>query len=281
MTPPAPRDTDIFRHAPWQHLLPRAIHAAGPVPTMLHEEEQKLYFWLTALWARDAGAVVDLGCFVGGSTARLAAGAAAAGAQMPIHAYDRFTAEETVKSNTLYPAGIAPFGGNDTLPLAQELLAPWADRITLHPGEIEDQDWAGDPIELLVVDAAKTASAADAIAEKFFPALLPGRSVIVQQDCLHWRLPWLPAQMALLGDCFMPVARCGVTSVVFLCTSAPDDRALRAAQVARLTDDQMIDALGAARTHLAPFGANPKIDRMKAAITANPGERIAWRLARP
>ncbi|WP_095589405.1 hypothetical protein [Actibacterium ureilyticum] len=277
----APRDTDVFRHAPWRHLTPRAIQTARAVPTMLQDEEQKLYFWLTALWARDAGAVVDLGCFVGGSTALLAAGAAAAGLRTPIHAYDRFTAEDTVKAKTLYPAGIAPFDGNDTLPLAQGLLAPWADRITLHPGDIEDQSPPDDPVEILVVDAAKTAGTADAIAQAFFPALLPGRSLVVQQDFLHWRLPWLPVQMALLGACFTPVARCGPTSMLFLCTHAPDPDSIHAARVAHLTDAELTAQLSAAEPGLAGFGASAQIAQMTAAIAANPGERTSWRLRRP
>lgn len=278
MTPPAPRNVQTFAKAPWLHLMPRALTTTGRVPTMLHADEQKLYFWLTALWARDAGAVVDLGCFVGGSTARLAAGAAVAGANTRIHAFDRFTADETVKTNAIYPFGIEPFEGNDTLPLARNLLEPWADRITFHPGEIEDHTWPGDPIEILIIDAAKTAGTADAIAETFFPALQPGLSLIVQQDCLHWRLPWLPAQMAALSDCFTPVARCGPTSVLYLCTQTPDKGALRAAEVADLTDKALTARLADANTMLAGFNTTPQIKRMQAAIAANPGERTSWRM---
>lgn len=247
---------------------------------MLHPDEQKLYFWLTAIWAQDSGAIVDLGCFVGGSTARLAAGATAAGLQAPIHAYDRFTADENVKAKALYSAGVAPFDGHDILPLAEELLSPWTGRIALHPGEVEDQRWTGDPIEVLVVDAAKTASTADAIAGTFFPALIPGRSVVVQQDCLHWRLPWLPVQMTLLSTCFMPVARCGPTSMLFLCTRTPDQQTLDAARVAHLTDAALTTQLTAAGADWEAFDANTQIAHMTAALAANPGERISWRMKR-
>lgn len=68
---------------------------------MLCREEQRLYHWIIAYCATGAGAVVELGCFSGGSTARLAGGT-----------------------------------GGDILPLASKLLQPWFDHIELHPGPL-------------------------------------------------------------------------------------------------------------------------------------------------
>ncbi len=189
---------------------------------MLSKEEQKLYFWLARDWARGMGATVDLGCFVGGSTARLAEGHRQAGHVTEIYAFDRFTAAQKAKRKHLYDKGIAVFGGHDTLPLAQSLLPEWSTQIQLVPGEIEDALWPKNPTEILVVDAGKAAVTADAIAQLFFPGLIAGNSVVVQQDLARWNQPWLAVQMALLSDHFQPVCRCGSgTTVVFLCTKPP------------------------------------------------------------
>ncbi len=277
----APRSPAPFGHAPWRHLLGRTAGPARAVPTMLSSEERQLYFWLTALWARGCGDIVDLGCFAGGSTARLAQGHVAARLGSRIHAFDRFTADESTKRRVLYPAGIPPFRGNDILPLARRLLAPWAGRIEFHPGEIEDCGWTGAAIEIVTCDAAKSASDADDIASIFFPHLVPGRSVVVQQDQMLWNQPWITAQMQLLAEYFTPVAIVPDSTVIHLCRSAPDRAALAAARTARLDDAALTDLLQQARKTLSPLGGDAALDRMIAAIQANPGERHAWNFERP
>lgn len=271
----------LFATTPWKTVSPDDLATATPVPTMLSGPEQQLYFWLTAHWARDAGAVVDLGCFAGGSTARLAAGQAAAGGKAPIHAYDRFTADERVKKKVLYPAGVAPFAGHDILPLARELLAPWDARIAFHPGEIEDNGWPGGPIEILALDACKSTAATDAIAAAFFPHLLAGHAIVVHQDFLHWSQPWLPAQMELLAEHFTPLAHVAPSSLVYLCNSPPDATALAAARTDTLSDGQLMALVDRARARLAGLVPEAPFARMAAGLAANPGERIAWRFKKP
>ncbi|SMX30886.1 hypothetical protein [Actibacterium lipolyticum] len=275
-----PRSYSVFDKSPWRLLLPRALADANHVPTMLREEEQQLYFWLTSLWAEGSGAIVDLGCFVGGSTARLAAGHAAAGLASKIHAFDRFTSDEQTKKKLLYPAGIEVFKGHDTLPLATALLGRWADRITLHPGEIEHAVW-NEPIELLVMDASKTASSADNMAEIFFPHLIAGQSLLVQQDLMHWSQPWIAAQMELLSEYFTPLAFCRDSTIVYGCTKVPTLKALKGAQVGGLSDDALISLLEKAKHTLSAFVEAQQFDEMIKAIRANPKERTAWRFQRP
>lgn len=278
---PDPATRALFAAAPWTLLGPDACGAAATVPTMLTGAEEQLYLWLARDWARGAGEIVDLGCCAGGSTARLAEGRRQAGHGGRVHAYDRFTASERLKARLLYPAGIAPFPGHDILPLARRLLAPWEGLVTLHSGEIEDDLWPGAPVEILAVDAAKTASAADSIAEQFFPSLIPGASVVVQQDHFHWRQPWVAVQMARMADCFAPLAICPKATAVFLCTSTPDAEALARGACAGLTDSALVEGIEAARVAMASFGQGARFDRLIAAVRANPGERTAWRFQAP
>ena len=279
--PALPDRTEALAARPWTRLLARTLGGARAVPTMLSGEEQKLYYWLAAFWAEGAGEIVDLGCFAGGSTARLAEGRAAAGHAGGVHAFDRFTADARAKAAVLYPAGVAPFEGADILPLAQALLAPWAPAVTFHRGEIDRMGWAGGPIELLVMDASKTAASGDAMAATFFPHLMAGASLVVQQDCLHWAQPWVPAQMARLAGCFRPVAHAPRDTVVFLCERVPRPDEIAQARIAG-SDDAAIDAdLAAARARLAPLGLGARIDDSRAALAANPGKRRAFEFTRP
>ncbi|WP_424940986.1 hypothetical protein [Aliiroseovarius sp. S253] len=255
-------DPAVFKDSPWKALDPALLAQAANVPTMLAPEEQQFYAWATSEWMQDKGAVVDLGCFAGGSTARLAAGHQHAGHTGLIHAYDRFGANEEVKTHILYKQGIAPFEGNNILELAIDLLTPWTERISLHPGQIEDQSWEEGPIEILVMDASKTVQTMDAMTRTFFPSLIPGRSLVVQQDYLFWRQPWIAIQMELLADYFVPVAHVPNNTMVFLNTKQIDGTALEHAAVGPIPHDRRLDLLRLAhqRTTEAGFDVSMPMD---------------------
>ncbi|WP_371170940.1 hypothetical protein [Aliiroseovarius sp. 2305UL8-7] len=248
---------------------------------MLALEEQKLYYWLTSHWADDVGAVVDLGCFVGGSTARLAAGHARACHKSWIHAYDRFLANERTKEAYLYRNGIAEFDGADTYWLARDLLHPWDDHITLHRGDIRHKAWDGDPIELLILDAAKSDERIDNIAETFFPHLIPGKSLVIQQDYYHWKLPWIPAQMQRMHRWFKPIAYCPDDTVIFLNTRQVDDQALAIGNIGKLTDAELLASLRRSNWRGVPWHKSRRIRKMIKVLIANPGVRIGHMMRPP
>ena len=273
----APSDTvpAAFVGRPWLDLRRKDFGPANAVPTMLSPKERKFYLWLAEVWAAGDAAFVDLGSFVGGSTACLAQGRTRAGHAAPIHAFDRFRASPRVKENLLYPAGIAPFDSREVYDLTQHLLAPFTPPILLHKGEIEDLGWDYGAIEILCVDAAKSDTSADYIASTFFPHLIPGRSVVVHQDYLHWKVPWVPAQMEWLSACFRPVAVVPGNTVAFLCTKRPGDADLRAAKVSGVADHAIQAGLLRASARLAPWDVQSRIDRQKLALELNPGARFA------
>lgn len=270
----------VFAATPWNDLPDTALGLAGEVPSMLTPRERRLYVWLAAKWARGEGAVVDLGCFVGGSTACLAQGFALAEREGRVHAYDRFTANESAKEKFLYSAGVPRFAGSDTLALAQRLLQPWEGRVTFHRGDILDQRWCGGPVELLVIDIAKSTAIADHVAAQFFGALIPGRSILVHQDYLHDVQPWLPAQMELLKDHFTPLAHVAPHSMCFLCTSVPDSGALARARTDALDTGAMLALLESARARHALAAADRAIGRMMDNLRAHPNLRDAGALRR-
>lgn len=275
------RNGDEFLNAPWKTAEIQGFDAARAVPTMLAAEEQALYAWLTAHWMQDIGAVVDLGCFVGGSTARLAAGLAAGARKAHLHAFDKFTCDEDLKRSMLYPAGIAPFEGRETLSLVRDLLTPWQDRITLHPGQIEQQHWDKGPIELLVMDASKRIDTMDQMGRTFFPSLIPGQSLVIQQDYLQWRQPWVPVQMEAMSDWFTPIAHVPNDTVVFLNTVQIDDAALEAGRVEAMSENRKLSLLRAAKKRGDKVGYGKHLRPSIQALKANPGVVAAFDLQAP
>ena len=270
----APPDPDArFAGHPWATLPEAALGKAADVPSMLSDTERRLYLWLAEHWATGRGAVVDLGAFAGGSTACLAEGVRRSGRQTRVFAFDRFQASHAAKTQILAQNGVEPFDGDDILPLARGLLSPWEPLVTLVPGDIEEATWECDPIEILVIDAAKSARAADRIAETFFPHLVPGRSVVVHQDFLHWKLPWLPAQMEWMSNCFVPVAHCPRDTVVFLCTRTPGPEDLFKGKVQGRHDAVIADALAAMSLKVRDWGLDDKLAAQFRALARNPKMR--------
>jgi len=88
-------DPDVLAGRPWRDIAaPEEIHS---VPTMLSPEEQALLYTLARDHAGGEGAIVDAGCFLGGSSVALLAGVrdrAEPWSGPPVASYDCFRVEE-------------------------------------------------------------------------------------------------------------------------------------------------------------------------------------------
>lgn len=268
-------DPELFDRRPWRRVADEDFGAAAAVPTMLSKPERKLYLWLAEYWAEGDGAIVDLGCFAGGSTAYLAEGVRRSARKQAVHAYDKFRASAGIKTRFLYPRGVEPFDGDDIEPLARQLLSPWSKIINLHPGRIEQKTWDGGTIELLVVDAAKSVAVLDRIADTFYRHLIPGQSLIVHQDILHWKVPWIAYQMQQMQDCFEPVGHCAPDTLIFRCRTAPDDRALARGRATGVGDLDLMAAISEAQLTWGRWKIDAKLNKLQAGLAANPMARRA------
>lgn len=285
-TPPA-----FFAEKPWTTFGSADLGQAALVPTMLQFDEQAYYVALARDWAQGAGAIVDLGSFAGGSAACLAEGVAQAGRRQIVHGYDKFEVVDFGSFADRYrrycetpPASDSPHplmplpdaAGNDMQPVAEAFLRPWGDAVQLCKGAIEELGWTGGPIELLVMDASKTAVSMDRMSAQFFPHLIPGRSVVVQQDFLWWQQPWIAAQMAILADYLQPVVHVPRDSVSFLCTKAIPAEILSCLRVADMTDSDLIGHLRDMKQRVKPLRIDKEMRRLIASVRANPGKRKAY-----
>jgi hypothetical protein len=191
-------------------------------PSMLYESERALLYVLGRRFS-GFGQIVDAGCFLGGSTFALAAGLAAGGCDPAswagvIHAYDLFRLDELTKAEhpDLVP-GIGP--GEALRPRFEQLLGPSLGFVDVHEGDIRESHWDGAPIEILFLDACKSWDINDHVVREFFPALVPGRSVVIHEDFVHEWLPFIPVTMGLLADAFEFVAHVPPSVAVFVPTA--------------------------------------------------------------
>jgi hypothetical protein len=185
---------------PWRDvtLPPDAVG----IPTMLSKSERKLLYGLARDHARDDAAIVDAGCFLGGSTAALLAGMRdrpEPWSGPPLASYDLFRVEE-------YTLGKF-FGDDPSLGVGDSFRERFDANVVrfdlphdVQEGDITEIGWSGDPIDVLFLDVLKSPEITDAVLRDFFPSLVPGRSVIVHQDYGWGWMPWVPITVELMRD---------------------------------------------------------------------------------
>ncbi len=266
-----------FAARPWMEVTAADLGLAAGVPTMLTPEEGQLYHWLGRRVLGE-GAVVDLGAYAGGSAARLLSGLASVGRGNVVHSYDRFRSSRAFWARYMPDEPLPMADDADLLPVVRRHLAPWWDRVVLHVGDIGDERWVGGPIEILSVDAAKGSAMADHIAAEFFPALVPGRSILVQQDYLMAVQPWLSAQMVGLRDQFLPLAHVPKVGMVFLCVAPVTEAVLAAGRVNDLTDGKLMHRVREAARWHEGLVAKPVFKAMLEQVKAHPGVRLGWQM---
>ncbi len=266
-----------FAARPWLAVTEADLGPAARVPTMLTAEEGQLYHWLGQRVQGD-GATVDLGAYAGGSAARLLSGLERSGRPFRVHSYDRFRSSRAFWAKFMPDEPLPGADDADLLPLVRRNLAPWEPHVALHVGDIGQTRWTGGPIEILAVDAAKGAVLADHIAAEFFPALVPGRSILVQQDYLMAVQPWLCGQMVGLRDLFLPLAHVPKVGMVFLSLAPVTAVALAQARVAKLTDGKLMQRVREAAAWHVGMAPRPRFRAMLDQIRANPGVRLGWQM---
>lgn len=198
-------DAGVLRTKPWNDPKWPSNAAIGVPKGMVGPEERACYYWLARNWLSDRGCIVDAGCFVGSSTFSFAAGAADGGRRSYknrklIHAYDYFKVIDEYVGEAI-SRDFRPIGeGQSYLDIFEHQTAPYADMISTHPGDFLTHKWHGDPIEILFIDIAKTPELNAHACGEFLHHLIPGHSVILQQDYFHCWHPYIHITMEFLAD---------------------------------------------------------------------------------
>jgi len=171
---------------PWQEL-PLA-DSINRIPAMLSTEEKQYLTWLTKEKYEGWGAIVELGTWLGSSSASLAEGLRQRQLTSKIHSFDLFRWEEYMAA--VHESDLK--SGDDFLSLYLKQTAEYAPWIEAKAMDFINCSWDGGPIEILFIDSAKTWDLMNAILEAFGPHLVPGRSRVVLEDFRYYYAHCLP-----------------------------------------------------------------------------------------
>ncbi len=172
-----------------------ALPPLADVPGMISPADCRYLFWLTSRQYCGLGEVVEVGPWLGRSTLHLAAGLLAAGYDDALHCFDQFIWRRNFNAKVSFQLK----EGADFLPLFERHVRPVYPKVKVSRQALRDLVWHGGPIEILFLDAPKELSDISATLATFAESLIPGVSLVVMQDYLHWPSYALNAVVSLLA----------------------------------------------------------------------------------
>jgi len=199
----------------------------GSVPSMLSSNEKRmLHWWARELPLTDSGYIMDAGCFLGGSTNAFVTGLA----KNPyvqeklgrIHAYDMFIAPRD--NYSLEMISSSKVAGDSVIEIFVDGLNTLRDFVMVHMGDFHHSSPPPGDLDILFVDICKSWSLNDIIIDRFFSHLIPGKSVLIQQDYNDQSCPWVNLTMAYYRDYFDYIADEHSSRIYIYKTQIPRDQ---------------------------------------------------------
>lgn len=200
-------------------------------PGMLSTSERAMLVALNRDVYRGDGAIIDGGSFFGSSLVSSATGLRAnprlgemdfsgfPGGK-PLHGYELgylpAPASDKIDRRRVF-GGIEYILGESFLPILEKTVAPYRDLIELHIGDLNLEHWGRTPIEIAFIDVCKTMRLNAHVSREFYPAMIGGASVLINQDFFFDRLPWIKVTMGYLRDYFAWEGQV-FTSSIYTCT---------------------------------------------------------------
>jgi hypothetical protein len=190
---------------------------------MLSTTECKMLEWMGRnIPFNDDAVIVDAGSFLGGSTAALAAGLSEnpsiSSKEGRIHSYDMFLAPNDAYSQALI--GHRP-AGSSTLDIFEANLGDRLPLVSVHSGDFAEAEVPDAKIDVLFIDVAKTWELNQRVLRAFFPRMVPGRTIIVQQDHNDQSCEWVNVTMEFFADYFEYLTDDGSSRVFLYTTEIP------------------------------------------------------------
>jgi methyltransferase family protein len=196
------------------------------LPALVEPVERRLLYNLARHHYQAAGAIVELGAFLGGSAASLAAGLRdnpSAGESPRVHTFDCF---ECSTRGALAPALHALLRQHrldhslvrydDRLDFEDcflQVIEPYGQWINPTRAFLSDVRWDS-PIEMLHIDLPKDYAQLRYVKQRFFPHLLSGAIVIHQDFVYHWSGELIAATVAFIERGILRVEALFGTSLV-------------------------------------------------------------------
>lgn len=215
------RERATKRHGAFDDV---ALPTLPPIPGQISKAECRFLYWLVSRTYTGRGAIVELGSWLGLSSAHLAAGLRDAKVQGELHCFDRFTWDQKKSVDV----GRVLRLGDDTTDVFLAHVKPVFDRVVAHRTEIEAMRWDGGPVEILFLDAPKGRKPFVHVLALFQPFLDPAFAYVASQD---FGLPTAFAQALCVGrlaDVFELRHTAGYTAGFTLARPLPPEAELRA-----------------------------------------------------
>jgi hypothetical protein len=221
------------------HLLGTIVPAAQTVPSMMSMAEKRILFNLARKQFTGEGIIVDAGIFLGASTVCFGEGIRR---NTLVERICQRWPETGVKPIVSFERGIINAGmpafferhkvagmgavGESFASAVERNIAPVADLVDLRIGDIlESARDVSSPVEILFLDVLKLPEISRLAVRQFFPRLIPGVSIVVQQDYFIDLLPYIRTDQEFFSDYFTYIGEAG-SSALFLCTRRIDDAAI-------------------------------------------------------
>ena len=191
------------------------------IPSMLTLEEKHLLYSLARYYYTGEGKIFDAGIFFGGCTEAFLKGLLEnkkqADKTKQIWAYEYGYQVDTYKNHRLFnnSLGIKPLK-NDFTNITFSYLNTLGhyDKINFIQGDILKMQYP-DKIEIMFLDVCKTPEVNFRM-QQLFTRLIPGKSVVVQQDYVYGELPYIKITMGYLKDYFEFIGATEWNSAVFM-----------------------------------------------------------------
>ena len=161
------------------------------IPTMVSKETLRYYKWL-ARTLEHPGDIVELGSWMGSSTACLAEGLSQnlCRKHTRIHAYDSFIWRDWMRTYTEDPELLAANirEGDSFLDYFRRYTAPFRHLIDVHQSVLKTAteqtalpalEWSGGPIAILVMDFAHDRASNEAMWRVFSPSFQSGSTIVI------------------------------------------------------------------------------------------------------
>jgi hypothetical protein len=211
------------------------------IPAMITPDESRFYEESARASVGKSGAIVDLGCWLGGTSVALARGIPTTNGERQnekVLGFDLFRWEKWMPADVPY---CLYQSGDSFLPEARRLTRDHGgDKVELIQADLTSHNWTGGPVKILLVDAMKSEALARQIAQSFYPSLSLG-ALLIHQDFKHFHTTWIHLLHYELRDYFQlyRVVRNG-TSVAFVVRKTiPVEAVKRATDFGKLSDDQI------------------------------------------
>ena len=245
--------------------------------SMMSRDERVLLYSLAKHAFSGEGAIVDAGVFLGGSTICFGQGVKDGGrapAEPVVHVFDRARVTPGMmrffQRKQIHPG----LKLEDSLEgIIRAAAAPYDGLVAWHFGDVLEHQWPEDrAIEICFLDILKTYEVARHCTGMFFGALVPNKSIVVQQDYFYEELPYVKVIQEHYADCFEYLGEIRTTAVF---------RATAKVPAARLGRDLFAELPGARDHPAARSGRHPLRRPGAAPALRLVGRPAAGRAARP